>query len=93
MKKEIKLELPKKVKILGISGSPRKKGNTSAMVKYCLKSAETMKAAVAHLEPHMDRAEGQTRGYSNSFMAWNAPTPGSPCPDGSQIVFHGFPLE
>lgn len=42
MKKQINLELPDKVKILGISGSPRKKGNTAAMVRYCLKCAEKM---------------------------------------------------
>lgn len=42
MKKQITLELPEKVKILGISGSPRKKGNTSAMVRYCLEHAEDM---------------------------------------------------
>ncbi len=29
---------------------------------FVLKSAEAMKAAVAHLEPHMDRVEGQARG-------------------------------
>jgi 5-methyltetrahydrofolate--homocysteine methyltransferase len=29
---------------------------------FVLKSAEAMKAAVAHLEPHMQRVEGQTRG-------------------------------
>ena len=42
MKKKITLNLPEKVKILGISGSPRKKGNTTAMVKYCLEHAEAM---------------------------------------------------
>jgi multimeric flavodoxin WrbA len=31
-----------KVKILGISGSPRPQGNTAGMVKYCLKWAETL---------------------------------------------------
>jgi 5-methyltetrahydrofolate--homocysteine methyltransferase len=29
---------------------------------FVLQSAETMKAAVAHLEPHMERVEGQTKG-------------------------------
>jgi len=29
---------------------------------FVLQSAETMKAAVRHLEPHMDHAEGETRG-------------------------------
>jgi len=29
---------------------------------FVLQSAETMKAAVAHLEPHMERLEGQTKG-------------------------------
>lgn len=42
MKKEIALGLPEKVKILGISGSPRKDGNTAGMVKYCLEWAEKM---------------------------------------------------
>jgi multimeric flavodoxin WrbA len=32
----------KKVKILGISGSPRRGGNTASMVKYCLEWAQTM---------------------------------------------------
>ncbi|MEL6740977.1 MAG: B12-binding domain-containing protein, partial [Planctomycetota bacterium] len=29
---------------------------------FVLQSAETMKAAVAHLEPHMERIDGQTKG-------------------------------
>ncbi|MEX1279993.1 MAG: methionine synthase, partial [Acidimicrobiia bacterium] len=29
---------------------------------FVLQSAQTMKAAVAHLEPHMERAEGETKG-------------------------------
>jgi multimeric flavodoxin WrbA len=32
----------KKVKILGVSGSPRRKGNTATMMKFCLESAESM---------------------------------------------------
>lgn len=40
--KQITLQLPEKVKILGISGSPRKEGNTSTIVKYCLEHAETL---------------------------------------------------
>ena len=32
MGKQIVLDLPEKVKILGISGSPRKEGNTASMV-------------------------------------------------------------
>lgn len=35
------MEKPK-VKILGISGSPRRDGNTTGMVKYCLEYAEGM---------------------------------------------------
>lgn len=31
-----------KVKILGISGSPRKEGNTAGMVRFCLEWAETL---------------------------------------------------
>ena len=42
MEKEISLGLPEKVKILGISGSPRKDGNTAGMVKFCLEWAEKM---------------------------------------------------
>ncbi len=42
MKKQLVLDLPEKVKILGISGSPRKNGNTASMVKYCLEWAEKM---------------------------------------------------
>ena len=41
-KKEIILKIPEKVKILGINGSPRRSGNTSGMVKYTLKAAESM---------------------------------------------------
>jgi multimeric flavodoxin WrbA len=42
MKKEISLGLPEKVRILGISGSPRKDGNTAGMVKFCLEWAAKM---------------------------------------------------
>jgi multimeric flavodoxin WrbA len=41
-KEQITLQLPEKVKILGISGSPRKEGNTATMVRYCLEQAETL---------------------------------------------------
>lgn len=41
-KEEITLKVPEKVKILGISFSPRKEGVTSAMVKQCLEWAESM---------------------------------------------------
>ena len=37
-------------------------GAGKMQLPFVLQSAETMKAAVAHLEPHMERAEGQTRG-------------------------------
>ena len=37
-------------------------GSGKMQLPFVLQSAETMKAAVAHLEPHMERAEGQTRG-------------------------------
>ncbi len=37
-------------------------GAGQMQLPFVLKSAETMKAAVAYLEPHMDRVEGQTRG-------------------------------
>lgn len=42
MTKQITLDLPEKVKILGINGSPRKAGNTAEMVKFCLAGAERM---------------------------------------------------
>ncbi len=42
MTKQITLDLPEKVKILGINGSPRKGGNTSEMVKYSLEWAERL---------------------------------------------------
>ena len=42
MEKQIILDFPEKVKILGISGSPRRDGNTAGMVKYCLEWAKTM---------------------------------------------------
>ena len=42
MEKQIKVNLPEKIKILGISGSPRKNGNTASMVKYTLQQAESM---------------------------------------------------
>ena len=37
-------------------------GSGQMQLPFVLLSAETMKAAVAHLEPHMDRVEGETRG-------------------------------
>ncbi|MBM9403558.1 methionine synthase [Gluconacetobacter azotocaptans] len=37
-------------------------GAGKMQLPFVLQSAETMKAAVAHLEPHMERAEGQARG-------------------------------
>ncbi len=41
-KKQITLEAPEKVKVLGINFSPRKDGVTSAMMKECLEWAESM---------------------------------------------------
>jgi 5-methyltetrahydrofolate--homocysteine methyltransferase len=37
-------------------------GAGKMQLPFVLQSAETMKTAVAHLEPHMERAEGQARG-------------------------------
>lgn len=37
-------------------------GRGEMQLPFVLQSAETMKAAVAHLEPHMEKVEGQTRG-------------------------------
>ncbi|MCH7871509.1 MAG: methionine synthase [Planctomycetes bacterium] len=37
-------------------------GSGQMQLPFVLKSAETMKAAVAHLEPHMDRTAGDSRG-------------------------------
>jgi 5-methyltetrahydrofolate--homocysteine methyltransferase len=37
-------------------------GAGKMQLPFVLQSAETMKAAVSHLEPHMDRVEGQTKG-------------------------------
>ena len=37
-------------------------GAGKMQLPFVLKSAETMKAAVKHLEPHMERLEGQTKG-------------------------------
>ncbi len=37
-------------------------GAGKMQLPFVLKSAETMKAAVAHLEPHMERVEGQEKG-------------------------------
>jgi 5-methyltetrahydrofolate--homocysteine methyltransferase len=37
-------------------------GAGKMQLPFVLQSAETMKAAVAHLEPHMERVEGQQRG-------------------------------
>lgn len=37
-------------------------GSGKMQLPFVLSSAETMKAAVAHLEPHMERVEGQTKG-------------------------------
>lgn len=37
-------------------------GSGQMQLPFVLQSAEVMKAAVAHLEPHMERVEGQTKG-------------------------------
>ncbi len=37
-------------------------GSGQMQLPFVLRSAEVMKTAVAHLEPHMDRVEGQTKG-------------------------------
>ncbi len=37
-------------------------GSGQMQLPFVLQSAETMKAAVAHLEPHMERVEGRTKG-------------------------------
>jgi 5-methyltetrahydrofolate--homocysteine methyltransferase len=37
-------------------------GSGKMQLPFVLQSAETMKTAVAHLEPHMERVEGQSRG-------------------------------
>jgi 5-methyltetrahydrofolate--homocysteine methyltransferase len=37
-------------------------GRGEMQLPFVLQSAETMKAAVRHLEPHMEKVEGQTRG-------------------------------
>ncbi|MCA8979821.1 MAG: methionine synthase [Planctomycetes bacterium] len=37
-------------------------GRGEMQLPFVLQSAETMKAAVAHLEPHMERTDGDTRG-------------------------------
>jgi 5-methyltetrahydrofolate--homocysteine methyltransferase len=37
-------------------------GSGKMQLPFVLQSAETMKAAVAHLEPHMERVEGQEKG-------------------------------
>jgi len=48
-KKEITLTIPEKVKILGISFSPRKEGVTAAMMKQSLEWAEKMEYAETEL--------------------------------------------
>ncbi len=40
MGRQVTIDLPDKVKILGINGSPRKDGNTASMIRYCLEWAE-----------------------------------------------------
>ncbi|MEM6391616.1 MAG: methionine synthase [Planctomycetota bacterium] len=37
-------------------------GSGQMQLPFVLQSAQTMKAAVAHLEPHMEKVEGQTKG-------------------------------
>src|SRR5437763_14086522 len=37
-------------------------GSGQMQLPFVLQSAETMKAAVAHLEPHMEKVEGQSKG-------------------------------
>ena len=41
-------------------------GSGQMQLPFVLQSAETMKAAVAYLEPHMERLEGQPRARSCS---------------------------
>ncbi|MBI2830036.1 MAG: flavodoxin family protein [Chloroflexi bacterium] len=48
-KKEIVLDIPKKVKLLGINFSPRRDGITAAMMKQALEWAETMGYAETEL--------------------------------------------
>ena len=36
-------------------------GSGQMQLPFVLQSAETMKTAVAHLEPHMERADGRRR--------------------------------
>ena len=44
-------------------------GSGQMQLPFVLQSAETMKAAVAYLEPHMDKLEGSTKGKWRSPLS------------------------
>jgi|GEM_PF-207086 len=72
MEKQITVDLPEKVKILGISGSPRKNGNTSSMVKYTLEQAQTMGYVETEYETLADYDFKPCTGCMRCF-GYNAP--------------------
>ncbi|MDP6539027.1 MAG: methionine synthase [Planctomycetota bacterium] len=56
------LEIINKVLLAGMGTVGDLFGRGEIQLPFVLQSAETMKQAVAHLEPHLDRVEGDTRG-------------------------------
>jgi len=61
-----------KVKILGVSGSPRKKGNTATMMQYCLKACEEMGYVETEYVSLADYELKHCKGCMQCF-GWKAP--------------------
>ena len=50
-------------------------GSGKMQLPFVLQSAETMKTAVAHLEPHMEKLDGSGKGTTSArIVKWNART-------------------
>ncbi|MDP6346168.1 MAG: vitamin B12 dependent-methionine synthase activation domain-containing protein, partial [Alphaproteobacteria bacterium] len=56
------LEIVNEILLSGMKVVGELFGSGQMQLPFVLQSAETMKAAVAHLEPYMDRAEGEQKG-------------------------------
>jgi len=62
MKEKVPVEIINVDLLAGMAVVGELFGKGEMQLPFVLQSAETMKAAVAHLEPHMDRVEGKSRG-------------------------------
>ncbi len=82
-KKQITLDIPEKIKILGINASPRKSGNTAEMIKYTLKAAEStgyVETEIIHLvDYHLSyctdckKCIGYNKPADDPMMCYNDP--------------------